>query len=80
MTQRGTRISGTVSLTMLVLVWSLWTTLGGAAEELRIGFLAPLTGQFAQIGEDMANGFKMYLDEVGGDFAGANVKFIVEDE
>jgi branched-chain amino acid transport system substrate-binding protein len=80
MRQRGTCISGTVSLAMLVLVCSLWTTLGGAAEELRIGFLAPLTGQFAQIGEDMANGFKMYLDEVGGDFAGAKVTFIVEDE
>ena len=37
-----------------------------AAEELRIGFLAPLTGPFAQIGKDMANGFQLYLDEVGG--------------
>jgi branched-chain amino acid transport system substrate-binding protein len=50
-----------------------------AAEELRIGFLAPLTGVFAQIGRDMTNGFQMYLDEVGGNFAGAPVKFIVED-
>ncbi len=49
------------------------------AEELRIGFLAPTTGIFAQVGEDMVNGFKMYLDEVKGDFAGATVKFIVED-
>src|SRR5688572_7428577 len=51
-----------------------------AAEELRIGFLAPTTGIFAQIGRDMINGFQLYLDEVGGDFAGAKVKFIVEDE
>jgi branched-chain amino acid transport system substrate-binding protein len=51
-----------------------------AAEELRIGFLAPMTGIFAQIGEDMSNGFKMYLDEVGQNFAGAKVTFIVEDE
>jgi branched-chain amino acid transport system substrate-binding protein len=51
-----------------------------AAEELRIGFLAPTTGIFAQVGRDMTNGFQMYLDEVGGDFAGAKVKFIVEDE
>ena len=28
----------------------------------------------------MVNGFQMYLDEVGGDFAGAKVNFIVEDE
>ena len=52
----------------------------GAAQELRIGFLAPTTGIFAQVGKDMTNGFQMYLDEVKGDFAGAKVKFIVEDE
>ncbi|MGQ4809126.1 hypothetical protein NKDENANG_02528 [Candidatus Entotheonellaceae bacterium PAL068K] len=52
---------------------------GMAAEELRIGFLAPMTGIFAQIGKDMSNGFKMYLDQVGGDFAGATVTFILED-
>ncbi|MBI3042667.1 MAG: ABC transporter substrate-binding protein [Betaproteobacteria bacterium] len=52
----------------------------GAAQELRIGFLAPTTGIFAQVGKDMTNGFQLYLDEVKGDFAGAKVKFIVEDE
>jgi branched-chain amino acid transport system substrate-binding protein len=51
----------------------------GAAEELRIGFVAPMTGIFAQVGKDMSNGFQMYLDEVGGNFAGAKVKFILED-
>ncbi len=69
-----------------------WSRLGGVlavlisssaaagAEELRIGFLAPTTGIFAQIGKDMVDGFQMYLDEVKNDFAGAQVKFIVEDE
>jgi len=50
-----------------------------SAEELRIGFLAPMTGIFAQVGKDMSNGFQMYLDEVNSDFAGAKVKFILED-
>ena len=50
-----------------------------AAEELRIGFLAPLTGPFAQIGKDMANGFQMYLDEAGSNFGGAKVAFVLED-
>ena len=49
-------------------------------EELRIGFLAPTTGIFAQVGKDMVDGFQMYLDEVKSDFGGAKVKFIVEDE
>jgi branched-chain amino acid transport system substrate-binding protein len=49
-------------------------------QELKIGFLAPMTGIFAQIGKDMENGFQMYLDEHNGNFAGAKVTFIVEDE
>src|ERR1700758_2832664 len=51
-----------------------------SAEELRIGFLAPMTGPFAQVGKDMTNGFTMYLDEVEHSFGGADVRVIVEDE
>jgi branched-chain amino acid transport system substrate-binding protein len=50
------------------------------AEELRIGFVAPTTGLFAQVGKDMVDGFQLYLDDVKSDFGGAKVKFIVEDE
>jgi branched-chain amino acid transport system substrate-binding protein len=50
-----------------------------SAEELRIGYLAPTTGIFAQVGKDMVNGFKMYLDEHKNKLGGADVKFIVED-
>jgi branched-chain amino acid transport system substrate-binding protein len=55
--------------------------LGAArAEELIIGVIAPMTGPFAQVGKDMVNGLDMYSDEVKGDFAGAKVKYIVEDD
>ncbi len=50
-----------------------------AAEELRIGFIAPVTGPFAQVGKDMLDGLNMYLEEVKGEFAGAKVRVIVED-
>ena len=50
------------------------------ADELRIGFIAPMTGLFAQVGKDMVNGFQMYLDEHGGKLGGMDVKFIVEDD
>jgi branched-chain amino acid transport system substrate-binding protein len=50
------------------------------AEELRIGFIAPTTGIFAQVGKDMVDGFQLYLDEHGGKLGGADVKFIVEDD
>src|SRR6266851_918929 len=56
------------------------TAPASAAEELRIGFVAPITGLFAQVGKDMVDGFQLYLDDVNSDFGGAKVKFIVEDE
>ena len=50
-----------------------------AAEELRIGFIAPMTGPFAQVGRDMLDGLNMYIEENKGEFAGAKVRVIVED-
>jgi len=61
------------------LVLGLSMSAPAKAEELRIGFIAPLTGIFAQIGKDMRNGFQMYLDEHHNKLGGADVKFIVED-
>ena len=61
------------------LVLDLGTSLPAKAEELRIGFIAPMTGIFAQIGKDMVNGFQLYLDEHHGKLGGMDVKFIVED-
>ena len=52
---------------------------GAAAEELRVGFLAPTTGPFAQIATDMLNGFQMYLKDHDGKLGGATVKLVVED-
>src|SRR6188768_3173965 len=51
-----------------------------AQEELRIGFIAPKTGIFAQLGTDMQNGLQMYLDEHKGMLGGAKVSLIVEDD
>jgi branched-chain amino acid transport system substrate-binding protein len=49
------------------------------ADELRIGFLMPVTGPLAQIAKDSINGFQMYLDDHKADFHGATVKLIVAD-
>jgi branched-chain amino acid transport system substrate-binding protein len=65
---------------LLAALAALALSTGASAQELKIGFLAPMTGIFAQIGKDMENGFQMYLDEQKGNFAGAKVTFIVEDE
>jgi branched-chain amino acid transport system substrate-binding protein len=66
--------------TLLSGVLAIGATATTSAEELRIGYLAPTTGIFAQVGKDMVDGFKMYLDEHGNKLGGADVKFIVEDE
>ena len=59
---------------------ALGITATAKAEEIRIGFLSPTTGVFAQVGKDMVDGFKMYLDEKNNKLGGADIKLIVEDE
>jgi branched-chain amino acid transport system substrate-binding protein len=76
---RGLRNASTILLGA-ALAAGLAAASSARAEELRIGFIAPMTGIFAQVGKDMVNGFQMYLDEHGGKLGGMDVKFIVEDD
>jgi branched-chain amino acid transport system substrate-binding protein len=46
---------------------------------IKVGFMAPMTGGAAQVGKDMENGFRMWLEENGNQFAGRKVEVIVED-
>jgi branched-chain amino acid transport system substrate-binding protein len=64
----------------LGLAMSLLGMPGAVAEEIRVGFIAPMTGPFAQIGKDMVNGWELYANAIKGDFAGATIKFILEDD
>jgi branched-chain amino acid transport system substrate-binding protein len=77
---RGLSQSATALLFGGALAVALTIPTNARAEELRIGFIAPMTGIFAQVGKDMVNGFQMYLDEHGGKLGGMDVKFIVEDD
>jgi len=72
--------SATTLLLGGALAAALTVTTPARAEELSIGFIAPMTGLFAQVGKDMVNGFQMYLDEHNNKLGGADVKFIVEDD
>jgi branched-chain amino acid transport system substrate-binding protein len=45
-------------------------TPAAAAEPIRIGFLAPLSGLFAQAGKDMLEGMQLGLEEAGFQVAG----------
>jgi branched-chain amino acid transport system substrate-binding protein len=58
----------------------LGITAPAGAEELRIGYLAPLTGGLAQTGIDMRDGFLLYLEQHKNKLGGMDVKLIIEDE
>jgi branched-chain amino acid transport system substrate-binding protein len=53
-----------------------------AAEKgpIKIGFIAPVTGNWAQLGSDMIEAFKLYLSEINYTVAGRKVELITEDE
>jgi branched-chain amino acid transport system substrate-binding protein len=67
-----------VVLTLLAVVPALPPSIG-AAESIRVGFLAPLTGIFAQAGKDMLEGIKMAFEQAGYQAAGRKIELIVED-
>ncbi len=54
-----------------------------AAETIRIGYLGPLTGIFAQAGKDMLDGLKLSLEQVNyqvsGQAGGRKIELIEED-
>src|SRR3989442_7460274 len=68
-------------LLLLAFVTPLLAPAAPAAQgaPIKIGFLAPLTGPFAQIGKDMVNGTELFLDEIKREVAGRKVELSVED-
>jgi branched-chain amino acid transport system substrate-binding protein len=48
-------------------------------EAIRVGFIAPLSGPFAQNAKDMWDGFRMYFEEIGHQVAGRKIEVISED-
>lgn len=47
---------------------------------VKIGFIAPLSGPFASLGEDMRRGFRLYLDRRQGRLGGRAVTVVAVDE
>jgi branched-chain amino acid transport system substrate-binding protein len=50
-----------------------------AADPVKIGFIAPLTGIFAPAGKDMLEGIKMAFEQAGHQAAGKKLQLIDED-
>lgn len=77
------RRAGTLML-VLALVAGAATLLTGQTADTRgpikIGFMAPLSGAYAQNGRDILNGFLLYLDEIKYTAAGRKLEVTIEDE
>jgi branched-chain amino acid transport system substrate-binding protein len=74
-----------LSFVTVALVFLFFLTIAGgrsatAAEPIKIGFLAPYVGVFATFGQDLSNGFKLYLEEVGYKAGGRQIVLYDEDE
>lgn len=52
-----------------------------SADDVKVGLMLPFSGTFAQLGEAIENGFKLYVQEQGGKLAGKNITYVrVDDE
>ena len=64
-----------VALGLIVLV----ARPSAAAETIRIGYLGPQTGIFAQAGKDMLDGLKLSLEQIGYQAGGRKIELFEED-
>jgi branched-chain amino acid transport system substrate-binding protein len=70
----------TLGVACMVLVLALLAPRpSAAAETIRIGYLGPLTGIFAQAGKDMLDGLKLSLEQVNYQAGGRKIELIEED-
>lgn len=52
---------------------------GDHAGPVKVGLALPLSGVYAPLGEDMTQGFELYLDEQGGKLGGHDVEVVEAD-
>src|SRR6059036_3411545 len=72
--KRRSFLAGSLSLATLPLARP-----AAAAESIRVGYLGPQTGIFAQAGKDMLDGLKLAFEQVNYQAGGRKVELIEED-
>jgi branched-chain amino acid transport system substrate-binding protein len=70
----------TIVLAALMLVMAGGPGAAAAAEPIKVGFMAPLSGIFAQAGKDMLEGIKISFEQIGYQAAGRKIELIEEDD
>jgi branched-chain amino acid transport system substrate-binding protein len=67
-----------IAAALLVALSTVRPVLG--ADPIKIGYIGPLTGIFAQSGKDMLDGLKLALDQASNEVAGRKIELIAEDD
>ncbi|RPJ42147.1 MAG: hypothetical protein EHM27_03645, partial [Deltaproteobacteria bacterium] len=68
-----------ISLLVLSLIFSFHSASAQTKDEIRIGFLAPLTGPLAKPGKDLIDGYKLSWEQMGNKAGGRSVRVIYVD-
>ena len=66
-------------LAVILMVSVCATAFGAEQSPIKVGWLAPLTGPWAEVGKDMTDGFMMAMEEVGFKAGGRQIEVITED-
>ena len=74
---RKLRIAGMVFVALALVFLAARPSV--AAETIRIGYLGPLTGIFAQAGKDMLDGLKLSLEQISYQAGGRKIELFEED-
>jgi branched-chain amino acid transport system substrate-binding protein len=74
------RRSASLVFGLFVAAGSLLAGRGPVDDPIKVGFIAPLSGPYAQNGRDILNGFLLSLDEIGYRAGGRPIQLIVEDD
>jgi len=69
----------TLAVLPLMLATFVAPATSGAAETIKVGFMAPLSGIFAQAGKDMLEGIRLAFEQIGYQSAGRKIELIEED-
>lgn len=82
MLQRHSTIHLTLAAAALVLAGASHAqTAPAKAEPIKVGLMLPYTGTYANLGNMIENGFKLFVQEQGGKLAGREVQYFkVDDE
>ena len=69
-----------IAAALAVLGSAVFSGTAGSAEPVKIGMVVTLSGPPAALGEQVVDGFKLALEEKGGQLGGREIDLIVEDD